>query len=117
MKPFRALKVLRFEWALKLEQWFSLGAENEDRAFPHLQELYIDNCPKLTGRLPIHFPSLAKLEIRECPLLGASLPRDPAICQLNLTHCGEDLLKNLPTKLQVLKVGGFDAVDSLAMGM
>ncbi|XP_059435025.1 putative disease resistance RPP13-like protein 1 [Corylus avellana] len=116
MKPFRALKVLRFERALKWEQWFSLGAENENRAFPHLQELYIDNCPKLTGRLPIHFPSLAKLEIRECPLLGASLPRDPAICQLNLT-CGEDLLKNLPAKIQVLKVGGFDALDSLAVGM
>ena len=30
MKPFRALKVLRFEWALKLEKWFSLGTGNED---------------------------------------------------------------------------------------
>jgi hypothetical protein len=117
MKPFGALKVLRFEQALKWEKWSSLGAENEDGAFLQLEELYIYNCPKLVGGLPCHFPSLTKLEIRESPLLGASLPRAHDICQLNLTRCNEDLVKNLPNKLQVLKVGGFDAVDSLAMGI
>jgi hypothetical protein len=117
MKPFGALKFLRFEQALKWEKWFSFGAESESGAFPHLQELYIYYCPMLSGGLPIHLPSLAKLEIRECPLLGALLPKAPAICQLNLTRCNKDMLKDLPTKIQVLKVGGFDALDSLAMGM
>jgi hypothetical protein len=112
--PFKALKVLRFELMLKWEEWFSFGAENEGEAFPLLQELYIHDCPKLTRRLPIYLPSLAKLEITECPLLVSSPPMFPAICQLNLTHCNEVLLKELPTRIQVLKVGGFDALDSQA---
>ncbi|XP_059440552.1 putative disease resistance RPP13-like protein 1 [Corylus avellana] len=112
--PFKALKVLRFELMLKWEEWLSFGAENEGVAFPLLQELYIHDCPKLTRRLPIHLPSLAKLEITECPLLVFSLPMFPAICQLNLTRCNEVLLKELPTRIQVLKVGGCDALDSQA---
>ncbi|XP_059434162.1 putative disease resistance protein At3g14460 [Corylus avellana] len=112
IRPFKALKVLRFELMLKWEEWFTLGAENEGEAFPLLQELYIHDCPKLTRRLPIHLPSLAKLEITECPLLVSSLPMFPAICQLNLTRCNGVLLKELPTRMQVLKVGGFDALDS-----
>ncbi|XP_059440570.1 putative disease resistance protein At3g14460 [Corylus avellana] len=112
--PFKALKVLRFELMLKWEEWFSFGAENEGEAFPLLQELYIHDCPKLTQRLPSHLPSLAKLEITKCPLLVSSLLMFPAICQLNLTHCNEVLLKELPTRIQVLKVGGFDALDSQA---
>jgi hypothetical protein len=114
IRPFKALKVLRFELMLKWEEWFSFGAGNEDEAFPLLQELYICDCPRLTGKLPIHLPSLAKLEITECPLLVSSLPMFPTICQLNLTRCNEVLLKELPTRIQVLKVGGFDALDSQA---
>ncbi|XP_059440533.1 putative disease resistance protein At3g14460 [Corylus avellana] len=113
IRPFKALKVLKFELMLKWEEWFAFGAENEGEAFPLLQELYIHDCPKLTRRLPIHLPSLAKLEITECPLLVSSLPMFPAICQLNLTR-NEVLLKELPTRIQVLKVGGFDALDSQA---
>jgi hypothetical protein len=41
VKPFGALKVLRFEQMLKWEEWFSFGAENEGGAFPQLEELYI----------------------------------------------------------------------------
>jgi Leucine-rich repeat (LRR) protein len=114
IRPFKALKVLRFELMLKWEEWFSFGTEIEGGAFPQLQELYIHDCPKLTGKFPIHLPSLAKLEIRGCPLLVTSLPRAPAICQLNLTRCNEVLLKELPTRIQVLKVGGFDTLDSQA---
>jgi hypothetical protein len=112
IKPFGALKVLRFEQMLKWEEWLS-----ESGAFPLLQELYIYDCPKLTKELPVHLPSLAILEIKECMLLGALLPRAPSICQLDLTRCNKDLLKDLPGKIQILKVGGFDALDSLAMGM
>ncbi|XP_062175104.1 putative disease resistance protein At3g14460 [Alnus glutinosa] len=116
IKPFGALKVLRFEQMLKWKEWFSFDAESEGEAFPHLQELYIYDCPKLTKSLPIQLP-LAKLEIRECPLLMVSLSGAPAICQLNLTFCNEYLLKELPTGIRVLKVGGFEALDSLAMQM
>ncbi|XP_059442949.1 putative disease resistance RPP13-like protein 1 [Corylus avellana] len=112
IKPFGALKVLRFEQMCKWEEWLS-----ESGAFPLLQELYIHDCPKLRRELHVHLPSLAILEVKECTLLGALLPRAPSICQLNLTRCNKDLLKDLPAKIQILKVGGFDALDSLAMGM
>ncbi|XP_059441963.1 putative disease resistance RPP13-like protein 1 [Corylus avellana] len=69
IKPFGALKVLRFEQMLKWEEWSSFGVENEGEAFPQLEELYVDDCPKLTGGLPVHLPSLTKLEIRKCPHL------------------------------------------------
>ncbi|KAB1205402.1 putative disease resistance RPP13-like protein 1 [Morella rubra] len=74
IQSFEGLKVLRFEQMLGWEEWLS-----SSNAFPDLKELYIKNCPKLTGGskltggLPIHIPSLAKLEIDSCPKLVASL--------------------------------------------
>ncbi|XP_059441835.1 pentatricopeptide repeat-containing protein At1g63080, mitochondrial-like [Corylus avellana] len=85
VKPFGALKVLRFEQMLKWEEWSSSGAaENEGGTFPQLEELYIDSCPKQRGGLPVHLPSLTKLEIHKCPQLVASLPRAPASGFINV---------------------------------
>ncbi|XP_059455887.1 putative disease resistance RPP13-like protein 1 [Corylus avellana] len=117
IKPFGALKVLKLKRMLKWEKWSSFSAENGDRAFPHLGELYIDNCPKLTGGLPIHLPSLVKVEITDCPQLLASLPRAPALCELILRHCNEVLLKELPNGLQKFKIIGLDALKSLPEGV
>jgi hypothetical protein len=102
---------------LNWEEWSSFGAENEDGAFPQLEELYIDNCPKLKGGLPVHLPSLAKFEIHECPQLVASLLRAPVVRELKLRDCNEVMLKELPAKLRKLTIGGFDALESLPMGM
>lgn len=96
LKPFRALKVLRFEQMLKWEKWFAFGAENEGEVFSHLGELYMGRCPKLTGGLPVHLPSLAKLE-----MIG----------------CDEVLLKELPNTMQKLRVEGFEALESLPGGL
>ncbi|CBI23750.3 unnamed protein product, partial [Vitis vinifera] len=61
--------------------------------FPHLQELYIRYCPKLTGKLPKQLPSLKILEIVGCPeLLVASLGI-PTIRELKLLNCGKVLLR------------------------
>jgi hypothetical protein len=117
VKPFGALKVLRFEQMLNWEEWSSFGAENEDRAFSQLEELYIIDCPKLIGGLPVDLPSAVKLEILECPLLVASLPKAPVVRKLQLRDCNEVLLKELPTKLQELRIGGFGALESFPMGM
>ncbi|XP_062174362.1 putative disease resistance protein At3g14460 [Alnus glutinosa] len=117
VKPFGALQNLRFERMLNWEEWSSFGTENEDGAFPLLEELYIYNCPKLKGGLPVHLPSLAKFEIHECPQLVASLPRAPVVRELKLRDCNEVLLKELPAKLRKLTIGGFDALESLPMGM
>ncbi|XP_035545976.1 putative disease resistance protein At3g14460 [Juglans regia] len=92
IKPFGALKVLKFEQMLNWEKWLSFGAENEGGAFHHLEELYIRKCTKLTGDLPIHLPSLGILEITDCPKMLASLPRELPI----------DVTKELT-------IGGFDA--------
>ncbi|KAF3965381.1 hypothetical protein CMV_010428 [Castanea mollissima] len=117
INPFGALKVLRFEQMLKWKEWSSFASENEGGAFPHLEELYIQNCPELMGGLPIHFPSLTKLVIIECPQLVASLPRAPALWEMQLLHCNEVLLKELPSRMQKLKVGGLGALKSLPEGM
>ncbi|KAG6678802.1 hypothetical protein I3842_14G099500 [Carya illinoinensis] len=97
---------------LNWEKWISFGAENEGGAFHRLEELYIRKCSKLMGDLPIHLPSLGILEIVDCPKMLASLPRAPAICQLKLTNCNEDILRELPIHVKKkLTIGGFDAVD------
>ena len=98
---------------LKWEEWSSFAAEIEGGAFPQLEELYIDNCPKLTGRLPVNLPSLAKLDILKCPQLVVSLPRAPSVLELRPLHCKEFLLRGLPTGLQKLNVGGFGPLKSL----
>ncbi|KAB1199938.1 hypothetical protein CJ030_MR0G008898 [Morella rubra] len=102
---------------LNWETWFPFGAENEDGAFPSLEELYIKKCPKLKGGFSTNLPSLAKLEIDECPQLVISLRGAPAIHELELMHCNEVLLKELPVGIQRLRVGGFDSVESLPEGL
>ncbi|KAG6671292.1 hypothetical protein I3843_Q002100 [Carya illinoinensis] len=112
IKPFGALKVLKFMRMLNWEKWSSFGDQNEGGAFHHLEKLYIKGCSKLTGDLPIHLPSLGILEIIDCPKMLASLPRAPAICELKLTNCNEDILRELPIYVtKKLTIGGFDAVD------
>ncbi|KAG6671287.1 hypothetical protein I3843_Q001800 [Carya illinoinensis] len=112
IKPFGALKVLKFEGMLNWEKWSSFGDENEGGAFHHLEKLYIKGCSKLTGDLPIHLPSLGILEIIDSPKILASLPRAPAICELKLLNCNQDILRELPIHVKkMLTIGGFDAVD------
>ena len=116
VKPFSALKVLRFEHMMKWEEWISFGDKNGGGALSQLEELYIRKCPKLTGVLPIHLPSLAKLEICGCPQLVSPLPRTHAIRELELSYCNE-MLKELPTGMQKLKIEGFNGLESLPEGM
>jgi hypothetical protein len=46
-----------------------------------------------------------------------TLPRTPAICELELSYCNEMLLKELPTGMQKIKIEGFNALESLPEGM
>ena len=62
----------------KWKEWSCLGGQGGE-LFPRFKELYIDNCPMLTGDLPTHLPLLTKLEIEECEEFVAPLPRIPAI--------------------------------------
>ncbi|KAF3969485.1 hypothetical protein CMV_006728 [Castanea mollissima] len=117
--PFQSLKILRFEAMSKWEEWSPYHGEGEDEggAFPSLQELYLERCPKLSGSLPKHLPSLTKLEIKECEQLETSLPTAPSIRELELRNCNVALLKELPPTLHDLAVIGFENLESLPEGV
>ena len=74
---FVSLKALSFKDMSKWKEWSCL--EGQGGEFPRLKELYIEDCPMLTGDLPTHLPLLTKLEIEDCEELVAPLPRVPAI--------------------------------------
>ncbi|KAL4612496.1 hypothetical protein ACB092_08G203700 [Castanea dentata] len=115
--PFQSLKILRFEAMSKWEKWSPYYGEGEDEGgvFPSLQELYLVECPKLSGSLPKHLPSLTKLEIKECEQLETSLPTAPSIRKLQLRNCNDALLKELPPALHYLAVIGFKNLETLPL--
>ncbi|KAF2318419.1 hypothetical protein GH714_007095 [Hevea brasiliensis] len=58
LNTFPTLETLRFMNMPEWEDWNTSGLE-----FPCLQELAIEDCPKLSGKLPNHLPLLKKLVI------------------------------------------------------
>jgi hypothetical protein len=116
-KPFGALKFLKFENMWNWGEWNYFGDENEGVGFPKLEELYIRNCHKLTGGLPVHLPSLAILHIDDCRQLVAPLPSTPALRNLSLDGCNGVSLNEWPPGMQKLSIGGFDALEFLPKGM
>ncbi|KAF7824658.1 putative disease resistance protein [Senna tora] len=60
--PFGSLRILRFKDMVGWEKW---NCENVSGIFLHLQELSLENCPKLKEEFPVQLPSLEKLII-EC---------------------------------------------------
>ncbi|XP_049388417.1 putative disease resistance protein At3g14460 [Solanum stenotomum] len=69
-KPFNSLEQLEFAEMLEWKQWHVLGKGE----FPVLEELSIDGCPKLIGKLPENFSSLRRLRISKCPELSLETP-------------------------------------------
>ncbi|TXG55949.1 hypothetical protein EZV62_017262 [Acer yangbiense] len=74
VKPFPSLEILIFREMLEWQEW--IFADIKGGEFPHLQELYIQRCPKLKWSLPKYLPhSTKKVEISGCPsLLIPKLP-------------------------------------------
>ncbi|KAK7287152.1 hypothetical protein RIF29_00234 [Crotalaria pallida] len=58
-------------------------------AFPCLQELIINDCPRLRNKLPQRLPSVLKLVIKHCKQLVCSLECASAIREIDLYHCGK----------------------------
>ncbi|KAF3962915.1 hypothetical protein CMV_012633 [Castanea mollissima] len=81
INPFRVLECLSFRNMPEWQVWVIFEGE----IFSCLRELYIDDCPKLSGGLPVHLPSLTQLDISRCEQLVASLPNSPALHQLLCT--------------------------------
>ena len=108
---FVSLKALSFKGMSKWKEWLFLGGQGGE--FPRLKELYIENCPMLTGDFPTHLPLLTKLEIKECEQLVAPLPRVPIIRELTTRGCNISRWKELPPLLQNLTITDFDSLESL----
>ncbi|XP_028757276.1 putative disease resistance RPP13-like protein 1 [Neltuma alba] len=98
-----SLEILRFGDMKSWEEW---KCEILPLTFPHLQELSIENCPKLKGQLPQQLPSLRMLVISNCEKLLSSIPRDPSLDKLVLRNCGNEQLESLPSSLKVLDISG-----------
>ncbi|MED6155552.1 hypothetical protein PIB30_006054 [Stylosanthes scabra] len=111
--PFRSLKTLRFESMRSWEEWESYECRDDDRApFPQLENLWIEECPKLRGDLPTFLPSLKDLWIVECSELGCDLPRAPIIRQLRIYGKQEARMRELSlSMLESLRVNGDHLVE------
>ncbi|KAM3733838.1 hypothetical protein ACB098_11G168500 [Castanea mollissima] len=113
-RPFGSLENLRFKNMSELQEWLPFTDDNGGAvAFPRLLQLCIQNCPKLTTGLPNGLFSLKELVINNCQQLDSSLPRAPAICQLNLQYCHKVLLNELPPQVLNLRISGYDNLVSL----
>ena len=108
---FVCLKALSFKGMNKWKEWLCLGGQGGE--FPRLKELYIEDCPKLSGDLPAHLPLLKKLVIQSCEQLVAPLPRVPAIRELTTRSCNISRWKELPPLLQYLSIENSSSLESL----
>ncbi|KAG6625389.1 hypothetical protein CIPAW_16G092900 [Carya illinoinensis] len=73
-QTFRSLGTLYFKGMGEWENWIPYGE------FPHLQKLFIGDCPKLLGKLPNHLPLL-----ESCDIWMLALP--PTLKRLEIIHC------------------------------
>ena len=102
---FQSLETLSFGDMPNWEKWLCCGE------FPHLRELSIRHCPKLTGKLPERLLSLVKLQIHECPqLLMASLTV-PAIRELRMVDFGKLQLQMPACDFTTLQTSEIEILD------
>ncbi|GLT63029.1 hypothetical protein SLA2020_356230 [Shorea laevis] len=75
-------------------------------AFPALESLHLQDCPKLVGKLPKCIPSLKKLKIFRCPELRYSPLSLPSLEQLHIEECSEVVLRSMAnlTSLKTLSI-------------
>ncbi|KAL2944398.1 putative disease resistance protein RGA3 [Bienertia sinuspersici] len=90
LSPFPSLKILNFENMENWEKWLTLTPNNNNnRAFPCLEELKISSCPMLQGDIPPYLPLLKRLKIKECNVMKVSLPSSHMLQTLNIYKCQE----------------------------
>ncbi|XP_075660420.1 putative disease resistance RPP13-like protein 1 [Castanea sativa] len=93
LKSFQSLETLHFEDMQEWHEWIPCGLEYEE--FPHLRELFIFECPKLQGKLPLHLPSLENLSVCKCEQLVVSIPILPMLHELEIVGCKEVLSESM----------------------
>ncbi|KMT17026.1 hypothetical protein BVRB_2g042280 [Beta vulgaris subsp. vulgaris] len=84
--PFKALRGLIFMKMKNWEKWAHSPVDN-NKAFPCLEDLLVEDCESLQGDLPLHMPSLKILKIESCKDLSISLPSLPLLEELKVDRC------------------------------
>ncbi|KMT17021.1 hypothetical protein BVRB_2g042230 [Beta vulgaris subsp. vulgaris] len=84
--PFKALRGLFFMKMKNWEKWAHSPVDN-NRAFPCLEDLLVEDCISLQGDLPPHMPSLKILKIKTCKDLSISLSSLPLLEELKVDRC------------------------------
>ncbi|KAH1102177.1 hypothetical protein GYH30_036640 [Glycine max] len=106
---FTSLESLEFSDMKEWEEWECKGVTG---AFPRLQRLSMERCPKLKGHLPEQLCHLNYLKISGCEQLVPSALSAPDIHQLYLVDCGE-LQIDHPTTLKELTIEGHNVEAAL----
>ncbi|RDY02187.1 putative disease resistance RPP13-like protein 1, partial [Mucuna pruriens] len=110
---FTSLETLQFYSMSKWEKW---ECESVTGAFPRLQNLWIDDCPKLRGQLPRQLLHLRSLKIYNCEQLDASIPRAPEIHEIHIIDCGKLQFHHHPTTLKILSIKGSNIMSDHFLG-
>ncbi|XP_055834529.1 putative disease resistance RPP13-like protein 1 [Solanum dulcamara] len=103
-KPFKSLEKLEFEDMPEWKQWHALD-------FPKLENLSIDNCPKLMGKLPENLCSLIELSIWRCRELNLETPKlfTSQLEKLYIFNCNSLTslpFSILPSSLKTIRISG-----------
>ncbi|GLT30404.1 hypothetical protein SLA2020_052050 [Shorea laevis] len=91
------------------------GENSFSGSFSSLEELTLEDCPKLIGKLPGHLPSLKSLVIRSCPQLSHSPLSLSSLGVLEITYCNEAILWSMMnvTCLTSLEIQGISRLTCL----
>ncbi|XWS32494.1 hypothetical protein CRYUN_Cryun23aG0163300 [Craigia yunnanensis] len=121
VKSFPSLEILRFKDMLEWTCWSSPNQANEDlgEEFTCLHELVVEDCPKLSGKLPGRLFSLVKLVIKRCPKLEGSSMSFPSLYELTTEDCNEELLGSILglTSLTTLRARSMPELQRLQNGV
>lgn len=106
--PFPKLETLRFDHMPEWEKW-AASSDGEDIKFPHLLQLTMSKCSKLTNVSPLNFPVIRELDLVECSkVLLESFYNLDSLKSLKieaitgLSHLSRELTQSL-TALEVLE--------------
>ncbi|XP_048420474.1 putative disease resistance protein At3g14460 [Pyrus x bretschneideri] len=93
----KSLEFLSFRSMPEWQEWYFPGGEEEEGGhFPNLCELCLENCPKLTGKLPLHyFPRLERLILQNVNIESLACSQEcnkfnielPSLRDLRISDC------------------------------
>ncbi|XP_054791090.1 putative disease resistance RPP13-like protein 1 [Prosopis cineraria] len=101
--PFRCLSYLSFKEMREWEEW---NICREDESFPALQQLHIQECPKLRKSLPPHLPCLKRLHIYSCGNLETTLPKSSCMEVITLAGCKKIIVKDVLAWRELIRPSG-----------